>query len=76
MLTKIKAIIAEQADIKDANTLTKETVLEDLGLDSLDAVEIIMSLEEEFDVEVADEAFADVKTIGDVVYYLEKALNR
>lgn len=76
MLTKIKIIIAEQAEIDDVNSLTTETVLEDLGLDSLDAVEIIMSLEEEFEIEVDDEAFANVKTIGDVAYYLEKALNK
>lgn len=76
MLTKIKIIIAEQAEIADVNSLTTETILEDLGLDSLDAVEIIMSLEEEFEIEVDDEAFANVKTIGDVAYYLEKALNK
>ena len=76
MLTKIKIIIAEQAEIDDVNSLTIETVLEDLGLDSLDAVEIIMSLEEEFEIEVDDEAFANVKTIGDVAYYVEKALNK
>lgn len=76
MLTKIKIIIAEQAEINDVNSLTTETILEDLGLDSLDAVEIIMSLEEEFEIEVDDEAFANVKTIGDVAYYIEKALNK
>lgn len=76
MIEKIKEIIAEQANLKDKNSLTMETNLqEELGLDSLDAVEIIMQLEEEFDIQVPDEAFFEVKTIGDIAYYIEKAIN-
>ena len=75
MIEKIKEIIAEQADLKDKNSLTTETNLKEaLGLDSLDAVEIIMSLEEEFNIQVPDEAFFEVKTIGDIAYYIEKAI--
>ena len=76
MIEKIKEIIAEQANLKDKNSLTMETNLqEELGLDSLDAVEIIMQLEEEFDIQVPDEAFFEVKTIWDIAYYIEKAIN-
>lgn len=77
MIEKIKEIIAEQSNLKDKNSLTMDTNLqEELGLDSLDAVEIIMRLEEEFDIQVPDEAFFEVKTIGDIAYYIEKAMNQ
>ena len=75
MVEKIKQIIATQAELKDTTSLTMETNLEDLGLDSLDAVEILMALEEEFDVEVSDDAFGNIKTLGDVLYYIEEQLN-
>ena len=75
MIEKMKQIIAEQAELKDYNSITMETRLqEDLGLDSLDAIEILMALEEEFEIEVADEAFGNVKTFGDVVYYINEQL--
>lgn len=76
MLEKIKEIIAEHADVKDVQSLTTETNLLDLGLDSLDAIEILMALEEEFDIEVSDDAFGNVKTLGDIVYYIEVEINR
>ena len=76
MLEKIKEIIAEHADVKDVQSLTMETNLLDLGLDSLDGIEILMELEEEFDIEVSDDAFGKVKTLGDIVYYIEVEINR
>ncbi|HCH28103.1 MAG TPA: acyl carrier protein [Ruminococcaceae bacterium] len=68
---KLKEIIALQLDI-DGETLTPETkILEDLGTDSLDVVEMLMSVEDEFDVEIPDEKIEDLKTIGDVVEYIQ-----
>ena len=72
MFEKIKDIIVEQLSLDDADSLTMETSLkEDLDADSLDAVEVIMALEEEFDIEIPDEDAENFKTIGDIVEYIE-----
>ena len=68
---KVKAILAEQLDV-EAETLSLETDIgKDLNADSLDVVEILMSLEDEFDVEIPDEEIENIKTIGDLVEYIE-----
>lgn len=68
---KIAQILAEQLDA-DVETITAETkIAEDLGADSLDVVELLMSIEDEFDVEVPDEEIENVKTVGDVVDYIQ-----
>ena len=72
MFEKIRDIIVEQLDLDDSDSLTMETSLkDDLDADSLDAVEVIMALEEEFDIEIPDEEAEDFKTIGDIVEYIE-----
>lgn len=69
---KIKAILAEQLDV-DQDSLTLETdIAKDLNADSLDVVEILMSIEDEFSVEIPDEEIENIKTIGDLVEYIEK----
>jgi len=71
MVEKIKKIIAEHLSV-DEDTLTLETSLkEDLGADSLDLFEVIMGLEEEFEIEVATEDVNDVNTIEDIINYLK-----
>lgn len=71
---KIKDIIAEQLQI-DADTIKPETILmKDLEADSLDAVEIIMAIEEEFDIEVPDEDAEKFQNIGDIAKYVEAKL--
>ena len=66
---KIKEILAEQLDA-NAEEMTMETRIdEDLGADSLDVVELLMSIEDEFEVEIPDEEIENLKTIGDVVEY-------
>ncbi len=68
---KIREIIATQFDV-EAETITMETtVADDLGADSLDVVEVLMSVEDEFDVEIPDEAIEDIKSVGDLVNYIE-----
>ena len=68
---KIKSILAAQFDV-DEDTLTMSTgIADDLGADSLDVVEVLMSIEDEFKVEILDEAIEDIKTIGDLVNYIE-----
>ena len=71
MLEKIKALLAEELGV-NADEITAETSFkEDLGADSLDMVDLVMSIEEEFDIEVPDEAVENIKTVGDVVAYIE-----
>ena len=68
---KIKEILAEQLDA-NAEEMTMETRIdEDLGADSLDVVELLMSIEDEFEVEIPDEEIENLKTIGDVVEYIQ-----
>lgn len=71
MFEKIKAKIAEQLSI-DADEITMESeFVDDLGADSLDLVELIMALEEEFDMEIPDEDAEKITTVGDVVDYIK-----
>lgn len=71
MLEKIKEITADSLGA-DVNTLTAETSFkEDLGADSLDLLEMVMALEEEFEVEIPTEDLENIKTIGDVEAYLQ-----
>ena len=68
---KIKAILADQLDA-DEDAITMETdISADLGADSLDVVELIMSIEDEFEIEVPDDKIEDVKTVGDIVNYIQ-----
>lgn len=74
MLEKIKEIIAESLGT-EISTLTEETSFkEDLGADSLDLFEMVMALEEEFEVEIPTEDLENIKTIGDVESYLQNRL--
>ncbi len=72
MVDRIKAILAEQLDV-DVEDLTNDTdIAKDLNCDSLDVVEILMTIEDEFSVEIPDEEIENIKTIGDMVEYIEK----
>lgn len=71
---KIRAIIAEQLNI-DEDTITMESSFrEDLGADSLDVVELVMAVEEEFDVEFDDEEAENILTVGDAVNYITELM--
>lgn len=71
MLEKMKELIADQLSI-DADTITEESSFkDDLGADSLDLFEMVMALEEEFEVEIPTEDLENIKTIGDVESYLQ-----
>ena len=72
MLERIKEIVADALGT-EVSTLTAETPFkEDLGADSLDLFEMVMTLEEEFDVEIPSEDLEEIKTIGDVEAYIQK----
>lgn len=69
---KLKAILSHQFDV-EKDTITMETnIMEDLGADSLDVVDMLMSLEDEFDVEIPDEEIEKMRTVAEVVAYIEE----
>ena len=69
---KLKDIIAEQLSV-DADEVTMDSnIQDDLGADSLDVVDLITTIEDEFDLSIPDEAVEDIKTVGDIVNYVEK----
>lgn len=69
---KVKEILCDQLDIEDVETVTLEaSITDDLGADSLDVVDLVMSIEEEFGVEIPDDQVENVKTVGDMVKYIE-----
>ena len=71
VLEKVKAILAEQFDVEE-DTITMETsVAEDLGADSLDVVDLLMSIEDEFEIEIPDTEIENMTTVGDLVKYIE-----
>ncbi|MBI3601878.1 MAG: acyl carrier protein [Candidatus Omnitrophica bacterium] len=72
---KIKSIIAEQLGVKPEEVTAKASFVDDLGADSLDTVELIMALEEEFSIEIPDEDAEKMKTVGDVIKYIEEKVN-
>ncbi len=68
---KVKKIIADNLEI-DESTITPDSVItDDLGADSLDVVDLVMSFEDEFGVEIPDEAVETIRTVGDIVKYIE-----
>ena len=71
MLEQIKEIVAESLNV-EADTLTTDTSFkEDLGADSLDLFELVMALEDEYNIEIPAEELADLATVGDVIEYLK-----
>lgn len=68
---KIKAILAEQFDVEEDSITMETNIQEDLGADSLDVVDLIMSLEDEFEFEVPDHEIENIKTVGALVQFVE-----
>lgn len=68
---KIKDIIVEQLDVEEDAVTMEASITEDLGADSLDVVDLVMSIEESFDVEIPDEEVENIKTVGNIVKYIE-----
>ncbi len=67
---KVKGIIAEQLGVSEEEIKTTSSFIEDLGADSLDIVELVMAMEEEFEVEIPDEEAENIKTVQDAVNYI------
>jgi acyl carrier protein len=68
---KVKTMVVDNFGCEESKVVPEASFLDDLGGDSLDQVEFVMSLEEEFGIEVPDEAAEKIKTVGDAVEYIE-----
>ena len=74
MLARVVAVLADKLSKDEAEIMPESIIREDLGADSLDMVEIIMGLEDEFEIEIPDEDAAGIKTVAEVVAYIESKL--
>ncbi|MBV6492747.1 MAG: Acyl carrier protein [Turneriella sp.] len=71
IMGKVKKIIAEQLSVDESEIKNESHFIDDLGADSLDTVELVMALEEEFGIEIPDEDAEKIQTVGDVQKYIE-----
>ncbi len=70
---RVRKIVVEQLDVDPSKVVDNANFIDDLGADSLDTVELVMAFEEEFGVEIPDDAAEHIVTVGDAVKFLEKA---
>ena len=68
---KVKSIIVEQLGVDEEEVHDESSFIDELGADSLDTVELVMALEEEFNIEISDEDAEKIKTVKDAVHYIE-----
>ncbi|MDQ1333485.1 MAG: acyl carrier protein [Thermodesulfobacteriota bacterium] len=73
---KIRKIICEQLDVPEKDVVPEASFVDDLGADSLDQVELIMAMEEEFDVSIPDEDAEKIATVQDAIDYIKKAIKK
>ncbi|MBR5121494.1 MAG: acyl carrier protein [Oscillospiraceae bacterium] len=71
ILEKVKKIIADQLDFDISEITAESSIADDLGADSLDVVDMVMTFEDEFGIEIPDDAVETIKTVGDVVKFIE-----
>lgn len=69
---RVKAIIVEQLGVPTEEVIESASFIEDLGADSLDIVELVMALEEEYDIEISDEDAEKIQTVGDAINYIQE----
>ena len=72
ILEQVKKILCDQLDLDEEQVTEDSEVIDDLGADSLDIVDLVMTLEEEFDTEIPDEDIENLRTVGDIVKYIEE----
>ena len=68
---KVKELIADQLDVDAEKVVAEANIQDDLGADSLDIVDLIMAVEDEFEVKIEDEEVENLKTVGDIVNYID-----
>ncbi|MDO4832821.1 MAG: acyl carrier protein [Clostridia bacterium] len=69
---KLRALIAEQLELDESEITMESELIDDLGADSLDVVDLVMTIEDEFEIEVPDEAIENMRTVGDAVKFIEE----
>ena len=69
---KVRKIIVDQLDVEEDKVTEAASITDDLGADSLDVVDLVMSFEEEFDIEIPDDQVEKIKTVGDIVKIIEE----
>ena len=72
IIEKVKQIISEQLGVEESEVTPSASFVDDLGADSLDTVELVMALEEQFDIEIPDEDAEKIRTVQDAIDYIEK----
>lgn len=73
-LLRLRKIVADRLGVDESQIVPEASFVEDLSADSLDLVELIMSLEEEFNIQIPDEDAEKIRTVGDAIAYLEERL--
>ena len=71
---KVRSIICEQLNVSEDDVIPKASFVDDLGADSLDQVELIMAMEEEFDISISDEEAEKIATVQDAMDFIERAI--
>lgn len=71
---RVKQIVAENLGVEPAKVVEEASFVDDLGADSLDTVQLVMALEDEFSIEIPDEAAAEIKTVKHAIDYVENAI--
>ena len=72
---KVREILCDQLDLEEDKVTMDSDIVEDFEADSLDVVDLVMSLEDEFSIEIPDEEIENIKTVGDIVKYIEDHAN-
>ena len=73
--SKVKKIVADHLGIDEAKVTEESSFIDDLGADSLDTVELVMAFEEEFDIEIPDDAAETIQTFGDAVKFINEKMS-
>ncbi len=76
LASRLRKMIASQLNIKEDKVTDQARIIEDLGADSLDIVEMFMTLEEEFELTIPDENVVELKTVGDVISYIQNEVEK
>ena len=69
---KVRDILVDQLDVEEGAVTMEASIIDDLGADSLDVVDLVMTLEDEFGSEIPDEEIENIKTVGDIVRFIEE----
>jgi acyl carrier protein len=69
---KVRAIICDQLEMEEDSVTLDSVLLEDLGADSIDLADLVMTLEDEFDLEISDEELENIRTVADIVKFIEE----